>query len=90
VLHVRGEYARAAQMAEAGFHEAPSASAAYDAACFFARAGNVTDAMRLLTLASQNGFAETSTAKNDPDLTSLRELPAFVEWLQSLPHPASS
>lgn len=90
VLYVRGDYARAAQMAESAFHEAPSAGAAYDAACAFARAGNVTDAMRLLTLASQNGFAETSTAKNDPDLASLRDTPAFIEWLQSLPGPASS
>ncbi len=85
VLYVRGEYTRAAQMAEAAFHEAPSPTAAYDAACAFARAGNVTEAMRLLTLASQNGFAETSTATNDPDLASLRNHPAFREWLSSLP-----
>jgi tetratricopeptide (TPR) repeat protein len=85
VLYVRGEYARAAQMAEAAFREEPSANVAYDAGCAWARAHDATAAMRMLTLASQNGFSDVAAAQEDPDLASLRDDPAFQSWLASLP-----
>jgi Zn-dependent protease len=85
VFYVRGEYARAAQMAEDAFREEPSATVAYDAGCAWARAHEPAAAMRMLALASQNGFVDAKTARADPDLASLREHPEFVAWLEALP-----
>jgi Zn-dependent protease len=85
VLYVRGDYARAAQMAEAAFREEPSATVAYDAACAWARANDATAALRMLTLASQNGFADAKVAREDPDLASLQQHAGFLAWLDALP-----
>jgi hypothetical protein len=38
----------------------------------------------MLTLASQNGFADAATAAGDPDLVSLQERPDFQTWLKGL------
>lgn len=84
VLYLRGEYARAAQMAEGAFQAEPTASAAYTAACNWARAGDATNALRCLTLASQNGFNDAAEARADPDLTSLRGNPSFEAWLAAM------
>lgn len=91
VYYVRGDYTRAALMAEAAFREEPSASLAYDAGCDWARANDATAALRMLALASQNGFKDRDTARNDPDLASLTAHPGFISWLESLtPTPASA
>ncbi len=85
VLYLRGEYPRAAAMAEAAFQEEPSAALAFTAACNWARAKDVSSALRCLALASQNGFADRQQAQNDPDLTALRGQPEFDAWVASLP-----
>ncbi len=82
---VRREYEQAAAMAEAAFREEPGATLAYNAACDFALAGQPDGALRMLALASQNGFDDRAHALADPDLAALRELPAFTAWLASLP-----
>lgn len=84
VHFLRREYTQAAHMAEASFREEPSSTAAYDAACAWALANEVTQAMRCLTLASQNGFKDADTASHDPDLKSLRGTLEFENWLASL------
>ena len=90
VHYVRGEYEQAAHMAEAAFREEPSPGLAYDAACAWARARDVPAALRMLTLASQNGFSRAQTARTDPDLQSQRQVPQFEAWLASLePAPVS-
>ena len=81
VYYVRGDYEKAAEMAEAAFREEPSFSAAYDAACAFSRAQKVESAMRMLALAAQNGFKDGATARADPDLAGLRGRPEFQAWL---------
>lgn len=88
VYYVRGEYERAAEMAEAAFREEPSAPSAYDAACAFSRAGKAEAALRMLALAAQNGFTDVEAARGDPDLASLRELPQFQTWLEGLGAPS--
>jgi hypothetical protein len=89
VHYVRGEYAQAAQMAEGAFREEPSATVAYDAACAWARAREPASALRMLVLASQNGFKDASIARADPDLSSLSDNPEFLAWLDALPQHAS-
>lgn len=88
---VRHEYEKAAAMAEAAFREEPGATLAYNAACDFALASQPEGALRMLTLASQNGYDDRAHAAADPDLASLRGTPGFEEWLASLPDaPADS
>lgn len=84
VYYVRGEYEKAAQMAEGAFREEPSFSSAYDAACAYSRAQQPAAAMRMLALAAQNGFRDAAKAKVDPDLQGMRELPEFQAWLSML------
>lgn len=90
VYYVRGEYSQAAQMAESAFREEPSPTLAYDAACAWARAGDVPAALRMLALASQNGYRDAEAAKIDPDLARLRDLPEFISWLSTLPSAAAT
>jgi tetratricopeptide (TPR) repeat protein len=84
VYTLRGEHTHAAQAAESAFHEEPAPARAYDAACAWARAGDAGAALRMLTLASQNGFADAVTARQDPDLTSLQGREDFQAWLAGL------
>jgi Zn-dependent protease len=84
VHYVRGQYEQAAHAAEGAFRAEPRPEHAYTAACDWARAKDTTSALRCLTLASQNGYADAPAAREDPDLASLRGLPAFEVWLQSL------
>ncbi len=84
VYFLRGEYAKAGAAAEAAFHEEPTAELAYDAACGYARAHDAEGALRMLQLASQNGFARPEVAEADSDLDSLRQHAGFVEWLAGL------
>ncbi len=88
VLYVRKDFERAAQAAEAAFHEEPHPTLAYTAACAWAQANRPEDALRLLTLAAQNGFSNAAEARTDPDLKSLRGKPEFEGWLSSLAESA--
>ncbi len=90
VCFVRGDFEQAAQLAEAAFREEPQPTLAYDAACAWARAGKPESALRMLTLAAQNGFHDAATAATDPDLASLREREDFKAWLAALPRSAPS
>ncbi|MEW5739856.1 MAG: site-2 protease family protein [Myxococcota bacterium] len=82
---VRREFDKAAVMAEAAFREEPGPTLAYNAACDWAQAGNPDAAMRMLTLAAQNGFDDRAHAQADGDLSSLRGTPEFLAWLEALP-----
>ncbi|MCL2626881.1 MAG: hypothetical protein FWD46_08750 [Cystobacterineae bacterium] len=90
VFRLRGEYAQAAEAAEASFHLEPQAEVAYEAACNHALAGDEAGALRMLALAAQNGFNEPQKALEDADLFRLRHHPEFQQWVASLPssfHP---
>jgi Zn-dependent protease len=84
VWALRGELEKAAGAAEEAFQAEPSAGLAYDAACAWARAGQQPAAMRMLQLASQNGFKDVNDALSDPDLSSLYETPDFKAWVSGL------
>lgn len=84
VHYVRKEFEKAAQAAEGAFHEEPLPMHAYTAACAWAQANRTEDALRLLTLAAQNGYRDAAEARTDPDLKSLRGKPEFDGWLASL------
>ncbi|MBK7863729.1 MAG: peptidase M50 [Archangiaceae bacterium] len=80
----RGDFASAAKVAEARFAFEPSAANAYHAACFWARADRADDALRLLALAAQHGFADLQRALDDDALSSLRAHAGFGAFLEGL------
>jgi Zn-dependent protease len=84
VLFIRGAYSEAAALGEQALQHAPDATIAYDAACAFARARNVSDAVRLLRRASALGFRDAAYAASDEDLAPLHGHPAFESWLTEL------
>lgn len=90
VHYVRKEYEPAALASEAAFKEEPDPSYAYTAACAWTLANKPADALRLLTLASQNGYRDAAGAKSDPDLKSLRGRPEFEGWIASLTQSTGS
>jgi hypothetical protein len=77
-------------MGEAALAHVPHPTIAYDAACAFARARNVTDAVRLLHRARELGFKDGAYASSDEDLAPLHGHPAFEAWLMDLRQSASS
>ena len=83
-LFIRGAYSEAAAVGEEALRHAPSATIAYDAACAFARARMVSDALRLLRRAGELGFKDVSYAASDEDLTALHGHPDFEAWLAAL------
>ncbi|AFE07220.1 M50 family peptidase [Corallococcus coralloides DSM 2259] len=89
-LFIRGAYSEAAAVSEAALQHVPDPGIAYDAACAFARAGNVADAVRLLQRAEGLGFKDAAYAASDEDLAHLHGHPAFEEWLARLRPAASS
>lgn len=90
VLFIRGAYSEAAAMGERALAHVPSASIAYDAACAFARAHNVPDAVRLLQRAKELGFKDGAYAASDEDLAPLHGHPGFEAWLTDLRQSAPS
>lgn len=90
VLFLRGEFSAAGEMGERALAETEPASAsgsattAYDAACAYARAGRVDDALRLLEGASERGFHDPAYAESDSDLGALHGDPRFHAWLAAL------
>jgi Zn-dependent protease len=89
-LFIRGAYSEAAAMGEAALAHVPSPSVAYDAACAFARAHNLPDAVRLLHRATELGFRDAAYAASDEDLAALHGHPAFESWLADLRQSAPS
>lgn len=89
-LFIRGAYSEAAAMGEAALAHVPSPSVAYDAACAFARAHNLPDAVRLLHRARELGFRDVAYAASDEDLAALHGHPAFEAWLADLRQSAPS
>lgn len=90
VLFIRGAYSEAGAMGEAALTHVPNPTIAYDAACAFARARNLTDAVRLLHRARELGFRDVAHASSDEDLAPLHGNPAFEAWLADLRQSASS
>jgi tetratricopeptide (TPR) repeat protein len=84
VYFARGDYEGAAKIAEARCAALPSAAAAYDAACCWAKANRPDDALRLLALAAQHGFADLQRALTDDELSSLRSHAGFGAFLEGL------
>ena len=84
VLFIRGAYSEAAQVSEAALAHAPRADIAYDAACAYARAHNVRDALRLLERARELGYRDAAYAESDEDLSALHGQPGFEQWLTAL------
>ncbi|MBU8895385.1 peptidase M50 [Corallococcus sp. H22C18031201] len=83
-LFIRGAYSEAAAVSEAALEFVPDPGIAYDAACAFSRARNVSDAVRLLRRASELGFHDAAYAASDEDLAPLHGHPAFESWLAEL------
>lgn len=90
VLFIRGAFSEAAAMGERALEHAPSPTIAYDAACAFARAHNVPDAVRLLQRAKELGFKDGAYAASDADLAPLHGHPGFEAWLTDLRQSAPS
>ncbi len=90
VLFIRGAYSEAASMSEAALRYTPNATLAYDAACAYARARNVTDALRMLRRASELGYRDGAYAASDEDLAPLHGHPEFEAWLTELRQSAAS
>jgi hypothetical protein len=84
VLFIRGAYTEAASVSEAALTHVPRPDIAYDAACAYARAHNVRDALRLLERARELGYRDAAYAASDEDLAPLHGLPAFESWLTAL------
>jgi Zn-dependent protease len=84
VPYARGDFEGAAKIAEARLAALPSAVAAYDAACCWAKANRPDDAVRLLAVAAQLGFADLQRALYDDDLSSLRAHAGFGAFLEGL------
>ncbi|HEX8705124.1 MAG TPA: site-2 protease family protein [Myxococcaceae bacterium] len=89
-LFIRGAYAEAGALGEAALAHVPSPTVAYDAACAFARAQNVADALRLLHRAKELGYRNAEAAASDEDLAPLRRHPEFEAWLAALRQSAPS
>lgn len=81
---LRGEFGKAGHAAESAFRADPRPDVAYDAACSYALARDADSALRMLQLASQNGFARADVARTDGDLSFLQSHPQFQAWLASL------
>ncbi|MFP2924384.1 TPR end-of-group domain-containing protein [Pyxidicoccus sp. 3LG] len=90
VLFIRGAYSEAATVSEAALKHTPSATIAYDAACAYSRARNVTDAVRMLRRATELGFTDGAYAASDEDLAPLHGHPEFEAWLTELRQSAAS
>jgi hypothetical protein len=90
VLFIRGAYSEAAAMGEAALAHVPHPTIAYDAACAFAKAHNIPDAVRLLHRARELGFRDGAYASSDEDLVPLHGHPAFEAWLTDLRQSAPS
>jgi Zn-dependent protease len=89
VLFIRGAYSEAANVSEAALTHAPRPDIAYDAACAYARARNVRDALRLLERARELGFRDATYAASDEDLSPLHGEPGFESWLTAVRQSAS-
>jgi Zn-dependent protease len=84
-LFLADRFDDAARVAERWFADRQHGVAAYNAACAHARAGRADEAMTWLERAIRAGFADRQGLDSDPDLASLRELPAYRTLLAGLP-----
>jgi Zn-dependent protease len=80
VFFLRERYSEAAEMADKRVSIRPTAEAAYDAACAWARSGDRDRAVAMLERARALGFSDLDYAARDPDLANLHGLPAFERW----------
>lgn len=87
-LHEDGAYARAASLSTQLFREGRGAVHAYNVACSLARDGDEDGAVRWLQEAAEAGWAELEQADTDPDLASIRALPAWAELRRLLTEQA--
>ena len=62
----------------------------YNAACMYVSLGDSSRAIDVLRQAIEAGYSNLGWMKNDPDLISLRDDPAFVKLLQGLTAPPLS
>lgn len=90
VHYVRKEFELAAHAAEGAFREEPLAVHAYTAACAWAQANRPEEALKSLSLASQNGYRDVAEARSDADLKALRGKPEFEAWLSTLAQTSTS
>lgn len=56
----------------------------YNMACIHARLGEVEMSVRLLVIAVQKGFRDTTLLKNDPDLMSIRNTISYKQLVKSM------
>ncbi len=77
VLHRAGNHAEAAQVGERAFASTGSGIIAFNTACSLARAAREEEALRWLHTAVDAGWKDAEQLEKDPDLASLRGLPAF-------------
>jgi Zn-dependent protease len=82
VLLQRGEFEAAGRLGEQAVAEVPRPELAYNAACAFARAGQVSRAQQLLERAAELGFRDASYAQADADLAAVRQGSWFEGWLE--------
>jgi hypothetical protein len=80
------DYARAAKLsAQAGELQYPGARIAhYNAACWYALAGNPASAVDELRRAIASGFANATRVRNDPDLVTLHSRPEWPDLVAAI------
>jgi Tfp pilus assembly protein PilF len=80
------DYARAAVCLEVATEITPdNAVAWYNLACAQAQSGATKKALRSVTRAVDEGFANLEQLREDPDLDPLRDRPEFAKLVASLP-----
>lgn len=84
LLFMRGDFAAAASAGVKGLELRPSANAAYDVACAYARAGDKEQAVSVLRRAVELGFKDVEYASTDSDFERLHGYRPFVDLLASL------
>ncbi|NVO29937.1 TPR end-of-group domain-containing protein [Hymenobacter lapidiphilus] len=76
--------ARYATLARAEPHRSAQASAFYNAACYYALAGDTNQALRQLGAAQKAGYTNADHTRQDSDLNSLRAMPQFQALLKRM------
>ncbi len=81
VAAARGDFGAAAELQATAFEASGRAEDAYQAACHYARAGQVERATDLLKRALQAGYDDFETLDQEPALAEVRSTPEIAEQL---------
>ena len=89
IFESRNEFSRAASAAEGAFQAEPGLDPALRAARYWSKAKQVNSALRMLSLAVQNGLSDVGSIENDSAFAEVKAAPEFEHWLSALNMKAS-